>query len=310
MTAERHPARLGQAIADALDILDELGSLPDASQGPPEELPSLTRQAEQLLDAAPAPQPVRSIHHLACTGGTLISKAIAGLPGTVLLSEMDPLSEMPIRRTGKAPFAPTDLILSLRHSTRPVPPELLVEIFLTSVEVTARGLARRGQQLVIRDHAHSQFSYPGVDACTRPTLREMLARRFSTRAVVTVRHPLDAYLAISKHGWLRYENDTLDEYCRRTLEFLGRYDGVPVLLYEDFTVDPQAVLRAICGHLDLPYSDIALDVIGSIRLTGDSGRSEAVIAPRPRRPIPDTIEVQRAGSAFYRALCARFGYDP
>lgn len=308
--AERHATQLRQAIADSLQILEGTDSWLEAMGDEPEGLASLIQQAEQLLDAVPAPQPVRSIHHLACTGGTLISKAIAGLPGTVLLSEIDPLSEMPIRRTGKAPFAPTDLILSLRHSVRPVSPEMLVEVFLASVDVTAKELARRGQQLVIRDHAHSQFSYQKVDAFARPTLREMLARRFPMRSVVTVRHPLDAYLAVSQHGWIKYENDTLEEYCRRTDEFLRRHHGVPVLLYEDFTAEPKAVLRQICGHLDLPYSDIALDAIKSIRLTGDSGRSEAVIAPRSRRPIPDKIETQRADSTCYQALCAKFGYDP
>lgn len=310
MTAEQHPSKLSQAIAASLDILDNSGIWLEAVEEEHEGLLDLIRQAERLLDAVPAPQPVRSIHHLACTGGTLISKAIAGLPGTVLLSEIDPLSEMTIRCTGKAPFAPTDLILSLRHSVRPTPPEMLVEIFLASVEVTAKELARRGQQLVIRDHAHSQFSYQRVDASARPTLREMLARRFTTRSIVTVRHPLDAYLAVSQHGWIKYENDTLEEYCRRTQEFLRRHDGIPILLYEDFILDPKAVLREICEHLDLPYSDIALDVMGSIRLTGDSGRSEAVIAPRPRRPIPDKIETQRADSACYQALCAKFGYNP
>ena len=38
---------------------------------------------------------IRTIHHLACTGGTLISKCISSMPETALISEINPMNRFP-----------------------------------------------------------------------------------------------------------------------------------------------------------------------------------------------------------------------
>ena len=83
-----------------------------------------------------------------------------------------------------------------------------------------------------------------------------------------------------------------------------------MVLYEDFTIHPDRVLEEICEHLDMRYSPLATDLSMLFSLSGNSGRSGAEIAPRPRREIPEEIMAQRKQSPAYAALCARFGYEP
>ncbi|MCC5969247.1 MAG: hypothetical protein JJU15_04810 [Pararhodobacter sp.] len=297
-------------LDEALELLRPHVGADGMLHAPAEPLPSLLDQCEAACAAIEGPQPLRSFHHFACTGGTVMSKALFALPNTVVLSEIDPLSTQMLSDTGRVLFAPTDLIYSLRHSVRPVSDGVIIDTFLAALEAAKTGVEEGGRHLVLRDHAHSHFCMQKVDFTARPTLHEMLVRRFPLRSVVSMRHPLDSFLSLNKNQWVHFTPVTLEEYSRRHLAFLDRHAGIPVVLYEDFTIDPNAVLRSMCGHLALPFSPLATELIGAIRMSGDSGRKEGPIGPRPRREVPDEIEVQRGTSQSYRALCARFSYTP
>lgn len=310
MTRDAPSHALVHSLDEALEMLRDYSDDLDDVEVPAEPLPSLLAQCESACAAIAGPQPLRTIHHFACTGGTLMAKSLFALPNTVVLSEIDPLSEIKLSNSGKVPFAPTDLIFALRHSVRPVEDETIIATFLEGLAAAKAGLEKRGRRLILRDHAHSQFCREAVDFDARPTLREMVAERFDQRAVLTMRHPLDSFLSLTSNGWVHFTPATLEEYARRYLAFLDRYEGVPVVLYEDFTVDPQAVLRRMCDCLDLKYAPLATDLIGAVRLSGDSGRKDAQIGSRPRREVPGEIEAQRSTSESYRALCARFDYAP
>lgn len=297
-------------LDEALELLRPHVGADGILHAPAEPLPSLLDQCEAACAAIEGPQPLRSFHHFACTGGTVMSKALFALPNTVVLSEIDPLSTITLSDAGKMPFTPTDLIYSLRHSVRPVSDEVVVDTFLAALEAAKTGVEEGGRHLVLRDHAHSQFCMQKVDFAARPTLHEMLTRRFPLRSVVSMRHPLDSFLSLNTNRWNHFSPFTLEEYSRRYLAFLDRHAGLPVVLYEDFTIDPNAVLRRMCTHLALPFSPLATELIGAIRMSGDSGRKEGPIGPRPRRDVPEAFEAERMVSASYRALCARFSYAP
>lgn len=310
MTTDASRAQLLEAIEDALTMLDayrtdtrEVGELAAP-------LPGLLRQCEELC-AQIGPPPVRTLHHLASSGGTVISKCIAAMPNTILLSEIDPLSKIEVGRAEG--FAPTDLLLHLRRNIRAIPEQTLVKVFQAGLVALHKDLTACGQPLVLRDHAHSQFG-TDEDPFARPTLREIIAEVLPLRSVVTLRHPLDAFLSMNHSvetlRWRRFHPFTLEEYAGRVLNFLARHDDVPVVLYEDFVADPDAALRRICTHLELTYSPVAVEVTSAVHLSGDSGRTGHVIARRARRPIPDEIAAQRDSSPTYGALCARFGYTP
>ncbi len=310
MTSDPPTDALVSTLDEALDMLREYSRDLDEAETPAEPLPSLLEQCERAVAAVEGPQPLRSIHHFACTGGTLIAKTLFTLPNTVVLSEMDPLSRITLAKTERIPFTPTDLIFALRHSVRPVEDETIIATFLEGLATAKAGLEKGGRHLILRDHAHSQFCWDGVDFEARPTLREMVAERFDMRSLLIMRHPLDSYLALGANKWMHFRPATLEEYARRYCAFLDRYAGVPVICYEDFTTDPDAVLRRMCTCLDLKFSPLATDLIGAVRMSGDSGRNEGPIGPRPRREVPEEIAAQRGDSPSYKALCARFGYAP
>lgn len=313
MPAELSSDSMAKTLDEILELLSDYHNAPSDPASAPEPLPSLLKQCEAALAAVEGSQPLRCIHHFACTGGTLISKAIFGLPNTVILSELDPLSEMILWRLDKGGhhlFAPTDLIFSLRQSIRAVEDETLVAVFVAGLEAAKRYMEAQGQHLVLRDHPHAHFCRHAVDYDERPTVREMLSRNFTLLSLVTMRHPLDSFLSLKKNGWVNFSPSTLENYACRYLAFLDRHKGLPVILYEDFVTAPEAELKRICALLDLPFSPLALDLLPIARLSGDSGRNEGPISPRSRRPVPNEVEVQRFESSNYQILCARFGYEP
>lgn len=250
-------------------------------------------------------EPVRTVHHMACTGGTLISKCLAAMPNVQLLSEVDPLSPV---ATGKPVFAPTDLIRLLRQGTRGTDDRLAVEVFQAGLAVVVADCQRRGLRLVLRDHAHSHFCQ-GSDVPERPGLRSIVSGVAPVVSVVTVRHPVDSYLSLRKLGWDTYTPKGLDEYCRRYLAFLDHHAGSPVIRYEDFVAAPARVLRLLCEVLKLPFRDGFEDLIGVFHLTGDSGRRGETIESRPRRPVPGDVEQELKDSRPLAALLQRLGYD-
>lgn len=293
-------------LDEALHLLRDYSLRPGLPVTPAEPLASLLAQCEEAVAAMPDPEPLRTIHHFACTGGTLISKVLSGMPNTVLLSEIDPLSNgIPSVR-----FMPTDVIFGLRQSIRPVDPDIIIAVFIACVRAAKDGVARGGSRLVLRDHSHSQFCRDDTDYTVRPTLLEMLREDFPMRSIVTVRHPLDSFLSLTKHGWITFSPDTLDAYAERYIAFLERHQGLPIVRYEDFVASPETVSRELCRILALEYSPFATELIPLLEMSGDSGRNEGPIAERPRRPVTDAIGAERSTSKTYEALCRRLGYNP
>ncbi|MDR7125932.1 sulfotransferase [Pseudotabrizicola sp. 4114] len=274
---------------------------------PAQALPSLLERCRQMTEdtARRGPPPVRLVHHLACTGGTLISRCLAALPNVRLLSEVDPLSQI----NEKVMFVPTDIVRLSRKASRPVSSEVETQIFRAGLEVVRQDCRNLGLDLVLRDHSHGAFDF-GSYRPDRPTLREMLQDHMPLRSLVTVRHPLDSFLSLVKMGWDKhFVPATLDEYARRYHLFLDRHDAFDMLRYEDFLEDPRAHLRQACATLDLTYSDGFTELFQAFTLSGDSGRSSGRIGARPRQPIPDQMEDQRQKSENYAKLCARLGYE-
>lgn len=306
MTHPRPAEALIRTLDQAVELLRELPVLPTSPTSHAEPLASLLAQCDAAVAAIPGPEPLRSIHHFACTGGTLISKLLAGMPNTVLLSEIDPLSQ----GIPQARFMPTDVVFGLRHSIRPIDPEIIIATFVASIKAAKDGLERQGSHLIIRDHSHSQFCRDDTDYAARPTLREMLKDQFPIRSVVTVRHPLDSFLSLNNHEWIAFSPGTLDAYAERYVAFLERHRGIAVIRYEDFVASPETVSRELCDILALECSPLAPELSPLIKMSGDSGRNEGPIAVRPRRTVPAMIETARSVSRTYRTLCRRLGYDP
>lgn len=256
--------------------------------------------------AKPAPEPIRTVHHLACTGGTIISKAIATLPNVHLLSEASPLSLWPYRDESFR-FFPTDMIGLLRHGTRDVGDDLLLEVFRGTIDAVHRHDREHGRHLVIRDHAHSQFCY-GPRGEVRRGLMDAIPAGAAVRSVVTVRHPLDSFSSLYDHQWLQFSPPSLDEYATRYLQFFDAFRDVPRVKYEQFVADPVAAMDAIARALDLPPGGFDPALIPHFRLSGDSGRKGDAIGPRTRRPTAEQLLSDARSSASMRELCMKLDY--
>jgi hypothetical protein len=313
MTGRAGAAGLLEAIRAAQALIRAEGGagLPPAPWPPAPPLPSLLDQCRALqAEAAAGPEPLRSLHHLACTGGTLIARCLAVMPNVRLLNEIAPLSRLGAP-ADRVPFLPSDLIGQLKLGHRPAGDTDLVEIFLAALAALLRQTRARGERLVLRDHAHSQFCHgPAIHG--HAALHRMIAPLGPVLSAVTVRHPLDSYLALLANGWEHFAPRGLDEYARRSLAFLDAHAGLPLFRYEDILEDPPGGLARLCAALRLPFHPLALDTFGIVRLSGDSGRSGDVIGPRPRRDLPPGLAAESAASPDYDRLCARLGYaaDP
>lgn len=309
MTDERALSALVGDLEQSLALLDDYRQA-DNGNLPAEQLPSLLEQCLSLTADYQGPAPVRSIHHFACSGGTLMTKCLTALPNVVTLSEIDPLSRQMLNPAGHAVrFAPTDLIWWLRNATREVDEDMLVDVFCAGLRVAHEKLSQNGHHLLLRDHAHSQFCR-NLDPDSRPTLHEMLTAAFPVLSLVSVRHPLDSFLSLRSNGWVHFHPDTLEEYSQRYLMFLDRHAGLPVVKYEDFVTDPEAILTQMSELLRLPFNPMALDLLSVVRLSGDSGRASSRIALRPRRELPADLEAARGQSPAYTDLCDRLSYEP
>lgn len=296
------------AQAQKLLVSTPIAKPKGASSEAPQTLDQLLSHCQGAL-ARRSPytaRPMRSLHHLACTGGTLMARCIAAQYNVQLLSEVDPLSPM----AHDHPFAPSDIIGLLHFSSRPIFDDtLLIESFLAGLKPVYNATTRTGTTLVLRDHAHSHFCY-GTDTTQRPALRDMLSPHFNMVSVATTRHPIDAYISLQKNAWLHFSPATFDEYCRRTHLFLDCYCDIELIRYEDFVADPIEQMQQLCEILDLRYNPDFLKLFSSITLSGSSGRGGNKIISLPRQALPDGLIDMAQASTAYASLCDRQGYDP
>lgn len=303
---------LAGLIGDAVALLDGAGLQRIRSVSPIRPGPSLLEQCLQLCRQAGHrdAEPIRTIHHFACTGGTLISKCIAALPNVQLLSEVDPLSTLP-HGPKKSKFVPTDMIGLMRRSSRGADERLLLNIFCNSLRLIYEDCAARGLRLVLRDHAHSQFC-TGAEIPDRPSLRQALpfgtAVKSAVKSLVTVRHPLDSYLSLVANGWRHFQPQSLDEYAKRYLAFLEHYRDAPLVRYEEFIINPTLSMGHICQHLDIPMNPDFVDLFSLVELSGDSGRRSHFIGTRERRKLDESIVAETGASSHYLRLCDVLSY--
>ncbi|SOC06896.1 sulfotransferase family protein [Rhodobacter maris] len=307
MTDPDSAADLQRFVDDALALLDNYR--PVRGPVPTEPLESLLDQclAQTARLAETGPEPLRLIHHFACTGGTLMTRALACQPNTMVLSEVDPFSRW-FRPPGS--FAPSDLIFLARQCRLPPTEATIERMFVAALRSLWEDTFRDGRRLVLRDHSHSHFC-TATEPSERPLMGAMLARHFELRQVITVRHPLDSFVSLHLMNSAKGPVAHLEGYAARYLAFLDAYPEVQIRYFEDFARDPETECRALTEILALPFDPRWQDLLQLISMSGDSGRKGRRIELRPRRPLPEVVQADLATPApSYEALCARLGYDP
>jgi predicted O-linked N-acetylglucosamine transferase (SPINDLY family) len=254
---------------------------------------------------------IRVLHHLARTGGTLISKCLGSMDGVVLLSEAHPdgLSYIdPIRQAQEwFGLIDTDEAAAIRRSRTP---------FETLIDTAAERCRARGQQLVIRDWTHLDFT--GVPFVRKPSYRlttsDRLARRFGcVIKTATVRHPIDQWLSLNRLQIMQGELE-LRAFLRGYRTFAERAAEIGFVRYEDFTADPEGALQTLCQRLQLGFDPgYAERWPDYAKVTGDvadrAGR-QRTIQPGRAKTNPEALVGRFAANADCRAALEILGYSP
>lgn len=233
---------------------------------------------------------IATMHHLACTGGTIIAKSLAAINQSYVLSEIHPY------RTSAVRFDPMAAVAQFAAQYGKLTRTEARSALAHQLAIIAQRAQKDGRRLVIRDHSHSDFYAAGAtfEASLLLALRET---GYQVRSAVTIRDPVESYVSICRNGG--DEGHDFDEFCKRLLKFLDVYQKLPVYRYEDFCQNPSQIIKGLCDFLLIPYEADFQQRIGDRRLTGDSGRSGTTIIPRPNKPVPEALCIEAARSQSY-----------
>jgi hypothetical protein len=239
-----------------------------------------------------------TLHHLACTGGTIITKCLAAMEAAYVVSEVHPHVTTPLH------FEPMAPGLQFQTQYGRLTSSEMDRMFMAQVGVLDRRATRDGKVLLLRDHSHSDFTNPA--GAGRPVLSDLLAKRQGKRPpwAVTLRDPVESYLSLIALNW--HHDQSFDAYCEGWLSFADAYAAAPRFLYEDFCADPMPVLGGLCEALGLAFEPDFQERLGSRALTGDSGRSSTVIETRPWRPVSTGLRDQASASPAYARILERW----
>lgn len=255
---------------------------------------------------------IGTIHHLSSSGGTLMSRCLAAMPDVVMLSEIHPYSNM----QPWILFDPTGPLQQFRSQY----PDIFDSDQTTQKQIFSEQIYRIIQKckenkkfLILRDHAHTDFLYN--DIVNKPQLYTHLNEFFKIKPIVTIRHPVDAYLSMTTNFPLtNYNNVTSFEiYCERFLKFLKAYEQSNIFLYEDFVDNPDEILREMCSVYGINYSPSYKDEFYKITLTGDSGRGRQQkfkeIKNLDRREFSQNFYQEVKNSLSFKKICELLGYE-
>lgn len=284
-----------QQIDQALSLVENASvikgqQLPSLNSDQLVDTQSLLNRCELVCDKHKKEKPtIRIIHHLACSGGTLISKCISAMPNVYFLSEVHPFTDLAIGK-GKPKYAPSDISSLAKYAGIPKQKELAAKLFKNSIDEVYQHVESMGGTLVLRDHTHADFNTDQAIPI-KSSIVELLEKDYNVQSVLTIRNPIDSYSSLVKNGWVHFKPQTFDEYCRRLLLLLEQFEESQTFKYEDFVNNPQQEMQALAKELGLPFDGSFEDVFGIFKVTGDSGRGADIIAVRESR-VSDVNELE------------------
>lgn len=267
---------------------------------------SLLERCRSIVIAKQKAKPsMRTIHHFACSGGTLISKCISSMPNVFLLSEIHPYTQM-FPPSGKPLYLPTDIVSQIKYAKVPLNKELSLKLFTNNIVTVSKHLRKIGGTLIIREHTHSEYCLSDMVHKTKKLI-SCLSSEFNIESIVTIRDPIDSYSSLVKNNWVTFNPQSFDEYCKRYLCFLEDYADCSVFKYEDFVEEPIEQVKNICKSLKVEFCEDFLDIFPLIKLSGDSGRTSDSISFR-KNNVPSYIKNEALKSSHYHLFCERFNY--
>lgn len=251
---------------------------------------------------------IHILHHMARTGGTVISRCLGCMDTVVLLSEIHP--------AGTERFDPLD---QARRWFDLVDEQEVARFrsgagydFHGAIRLIAERCRERDCRLVLRDWSH--LDYTGIPFVPEPGYRfstaEVLGNHFDLRQVATVRHPLDQLLSLSRLGNMQglFDAGAILKGMRR---FAEDVQPIGFFRYEDLLERPDEILRGLCTRVDLPFDPAYRDRWANYdKVTGDQiRRADSELKRSPRRQVPADLLREIEANGDYFAILELLGYE-
>ena len=259
--------------------------------------------------------PLRILHQLSRSGGTLLAKCLASMTGVALLSEVHPQAprfhghdKEPWGASAYNPLAQARAWYGLAGAAEAeaAPGNDEMAAFREAISLIARRGLDKGLHLVVRDYNHMDFT--GFLRQAQPPYRflsaEALSPVFDLRRFCTVRHPLPQ--AVSLQRFVDRRRFDVSRFMAGYRRFAETARRIGYLRFEDFTADPQTALRELCARLKLDYDPGWEERWREYRaITGDpmARRGLRDIGDAPQGDIaPELIAAIEANEDYRRAL--------
>ena len=248
------------------------------------------------------------IHHMARTGGTVISKCIAAMSGVALLSEIHP--------KGMTEYHPV-LQAVKWHQLVPLDEARRLAVdcpgdFARCMGAILRHAADRGVTLVVRDWNHLDFTgVPYMQPDYRLTCYDALAAIAPTRHAATVRHPVAQWRSLKRLPMMADVALSREAFLVGYHRFALEAADAGFIRYEDFTRDPDGELGRLCAMIGIAFDPGYRQRWHAVEtITGDSIADRATATDiRPDLRQPDSQELAAfEGLPLYEESLEILGY--
>jgi hypothetical protein len=279
------------------------------------QTPQSTGNASALLAATvcnrlPQQRPIRVLHNLARSGGTLLARCLGCMQDIVLLSEIHP--------KGSVRFNPMAQAQDWHHLFDEQELEWMRTEgrmnFVRQLDLIERRCHELGRHLVVRDWAHVDFhAVPfSPQPCYEFTTANVLeySGMFQLSRMAVTRHPIDQWGSLSRLTLMR-DRLTLEDFLRGYRRYAEQCAQIGFVRYEDFVARPEEVMQQLCARLELPYDDRFMHAWSAYdKITGDMGavRGRREIKPVSRRELSRAQLDRFARNEDYRAAIELLDY--
>jgi hypothetical protein len=209
------------------------------------------------------------------SGGTILSKCLASLENTVLISEVNPGGYFSVKDQAKKWYS-----IELKYDT-----------YFDAVMELYEVCNKTNKRLIIRDWTfidftpHTLNNYQPIGKFSN---MELLNKKVNIQPIAFIRDAIDIWIS----RWM--PPDFFPYYKNYTQELI--INNIPLFKYEDFCEDQEVILKAICNKADLDFSDNYKNYLRYDNVTGDNmtsvisrGKRSEIISPLKRRKIPNSV---------------------
>ena len=246
---------------------------------------------------------IRIVHHMARSGGTIISKCLGCMNNVLLLSEIHP-------KGGRwfDPIIQAHQWFGMFDSAEIREGRLTEMPFLEKISRVYEKAYGQNKTLIIRDWTHLDFTAkPFVENPTYElTTALVLDQQFELLHVATVRHPIDQWLSLRNLSVMK-DQLTLDQFLLGYRKFAEKACEIGFIRYEEFIQDPPHVMTILCDRLKLLFDPDFLHKWYLYKtITGDTDNQrvpKTSISVIPRRPMePGLLESFEKSKDYWVSL--------